>query len=558
MDKRQRKVFIGLILAGLLYFTLFISPNLVGARDANMLALFEVDEYAQYPHVIRMLTLGDTFYQSVRNFAVYQHYFYGYPFYFFSALALLPVKLILGADWAAKTPILVATLRQSINVLPMLAAVLLLVWTQTRFRPAWKAAGLFLLLLIVPGVVVNDLWWHPDSLVFLFVTLTLFFLDRDDLRFGRNFLFAAAACGLAAGTKHLGLFYVLAIPLYLAWGLVAKRISWKRAGLLAVLFVAVMALALVISNPLLLLPQERAEIIAVQKLQVVQTGTGIFLANKASFLEKGRYPEDLRIHYGELGFIFLAFLALAIGLARRDRRRLNALILAWMIPLAVVIFTSGTRRTHYFIPLLMPLFSSLVNLFPPDLSFTTQAPEAGGEVGKRFVKPRMAHILALVAGIALAAQAGLFVRADVGIYRQYLSREDTSTSLLFTDRIDTAVLARLPNPPGVVYRDWRIYFPALPGQRVEMDWSLASYPLIEDLKPDLILLESENVNLFSQPQVVDEAVDPDKMKLTHEFYRDAAQGELRGYKLVFQNTFGYAFVKSELAVYFQKTCKCNE
>ena len=58
-----------------------------GAKDVPMLSVFEVDEFAQYPNVIGMLQVGDTFYQTVRNFAVYHHYFYGYPFYFFSALS---------------------------------------------------------------------------------------------------------------------------------------------------------------------------------------------------------------------------------------------------------------------------------------------------------------------------------------------------------------------------------------------------------------------------------------------------------------------------------------
>ena len=46
---------------------------------------FEVDNYAQYSHVIRMLTREKRCF--VINFFIYQHYFMD-SFYFFSALSL--------------------------------------------------------------------------------------------------------------------------------------------------------------------------------------------------------------------------------------------------------------------------------------------------------------------------------------------------------------------------------------------------------------------------------------------------------------------------------------
>jgi 4-amino-4-deoxy-L-arabinose transferase-like glycosyltransferase len=197
----------------------------------------------------------------------------------------------------------VADLRQLINVLPMLAAVLLLVYTWTRFKSVWRALGLFVLLLAVPAVVDNNLWWHPDSLGMLFVALVFFFLDRDNLRFGRNFILAAAFCGVAVGTKYLGVFFVFAIPLYLVWGSLTHKIHWKRSLGLGALFVGVMAAAVVVSNPLLLLPQERAELISTQVWQFQQTTVGIIMKVTEPYFSLSAYPQDFRIHYGELMFV---------------------------------------------------------------------------------------------------------------------------------------------------------------------------------------------------------------------------------------------------------------
>lgn len=548
MSTQQTRTLLVIFSLGLLYFILFIPVNLMGARDANMLALFEVDEYAQYPHVLHMLQPGENTYQTLRNFLIYLHYFYGYPFYFFSALALMPLRSNLGAGWENQTQHIMLVLRQMINVLPMLGAVGLLVYLQTRFRSWWRSTGLFVFLLACPAVIVNNFWWHPDSLVFLFVVLTFFFLDRDDLRFGKHFWLAAVACGLATGTKYLGAFFVLAIPVYLIWGSIAKRLTWKKALRNGALFVLVMLFSVVIANPLLLLPQERAAIISTQTAQFRQTSTGILTANTSPFFENGRLPIDFRIHYGEEFFILLSLLALGIGIARSESRRLNMLILTWMIPLTIVLLNIGTRRTHYFLPLVLPLYSAVVHLFPE----TIPIPKRNAWVALRSRTLRLLRWLVVIPALPLLFQMALFIQKDVTIYAQYLWREMTSPSLRFYQHLQD-VLKPMPQPPRVVYRDWRIYYPGQPGQQVEMNWDMATYPYIRDLKPDLILLERENLELFSKPEIVEQAANPGNMRLIHEFYRDAARDTVEGYRTIYQEDFASALVSETIfEQYFKK------
>jgi hypothetical protein len=49
---------------------------------------------------------------------------------------------------------------------------------QDQFR-TYRLVLLYLLLLLVPAVLKNSLWWHPDGLVLLFAVLALFFLWKD-------------------------------------------------------------------------------------------------------------------------------------------------------------------------------------------------------------------------------------------------------------------------------------------------------------------------------------------------------------------------------------------
>ncbi len=544
MDKGQRRTFFLLLFLSGVLFVLLIFPNRTGARDVNMLSIFEVDEFGQFPHVLNMLTPGDTLYQSLRNFVVYLHYFYGYPFYFFSALVLLPVRLLLGAGWQPHTQLIVTTLRLGVNVLPMLAAALLLVWMQTRFRSRRRALGLFVLLVSVPAVLYNDLWWHPNSLAFLFVELTLFFLQRDNLRFGRNFFLAAAACGLAIGTKHLGEFFVLAILAYLIWGALARNVGAStRAAPTALrtlsrgaVFVAVMLAAVVVSNPLLLLPQERTEIIATQKLQFQQTSQGFYLVNPKQPLQVG-LSSSFRANFGEPLFLLMALGGLAAGIRRPQERLLNGMILAWTATTAVAFSLNATVRPHYFIPVMLPLYSALVWLIP----------EGGlrgfwrSDLSRR---ERMGTAVPWALAALALVQLGLFVRTDIGIYTGRLRREQDSASIAFYRVVEKNVLPQLGGRSPVIYRDWKVYVPPNAG-RVELNWDLASYDYIQSLDPDLILLEQANVDLFSRPDAIEQAVNTDRMTAAHAFYSDAGQDHLPGYRVVYRDGFGIALERVE-------------
>ena len=315
MTSTQKKTFRILLIIGAVYFAAFIAPNLTGARQPEMLSVFEIDEYAQYEHAIRMLTPGDTLYQTARNFLIYLHYFYGYPFYFFSALALLPLKLILGANWTAQTPLIVMTLRQMINVLPLIASAMLLVHMQTKFKSLWKSVALFLLLLILPGTVVNDLWWHPDGLATLVVVLTLFFLDRDELRFGRNFWLAALSCGVGAGVKYMGAFFVLAIPVYHGLRYRHQKTDLAESHWQSGTFCADHAGRIGHFQPPAAPAPGTGRDHLLPDPAVGAKFPGHYPLQHGKLLRRGLSP-DIRIHYGQPFFLLMAFAALGFGIAR--------------------------------------------------------------------------------------------------------------------------------------------------------------------------------------------------------------------------------------------------
>jgi hypothetical protein len=533
MDREQKTNLAILSAIGVVVFILFIFPNLKGAQTAAMLPVFEVDEFAQYPNLVNMLTPGDSLYQSIRNFFVYLHYFYGYPFYFFSALAALPVKIFYGANWLQHPAELMMVLRQTINVLPMILSIGILTWIQTRFRGMARTVGLFVFLLIFPAVVVNNLWWHPDSLGVLSAVLILFFFDRDRLRLGRDFFISAAVGGVAAGIKYTGVFFVLAVPLYIIWAWVVNRYTFKKVALAAAGFVVLMFAALVASNPLLLLPQERAAIIETQVLQFQQTGQGIMQSNPEPFFNNSGYPEDFRIHYGEMDFLFFALAALFVGILFSKKRWYYAVLLAWFIPLVLTINFSATRRTHYFLPVILPLVSCMTLLLPGK-----GKPEDEDRV------PTSKIVQYVILGFMMY-QASNFLPTDVSIYTGALHKEETSPSIAFYHAVNKKLPADFFKSKRVVFRDWKVYYPPSDTVTTEMNWDLPTPDYIKTLDADLILLEKVNLALFGDPKSVKQAVNPGNMQPVHEFYAAAKNNNLAGYQRFYEDNFGVGFIKQE-------------
>jgi hypothetical protein len=99
-----------------------------------------------------------------------------------------------------------------------------------------------------------------------------------------------------------------------------------------------------------------------------------------------------------------------------------------------------------------------------------------------------------------------------------------------------------------ILKDWKVYFPQQAGIAVAIDWDMITAETIEREYPDLILLEQENMRAFSDPGVVTDAVDPHKMSAIYKFYKEASADELPGFKQVFSDRFGAAFVREDLVL----------
>ena len=534
--KKSTSVFFVLLLLGAGCFLLFWFPNSTGARDFNMTFIFEQDEPAQYPHVVRMLEPGKTVSQTMYRFFAYQHYYFGFPYYFYSALVLLPIKLFVGWENVSLNMLF---LRQFVNTLPMIAAILILVYLQTRFQSYLKSILLFLILLAVPAVVFNNMWIHPDSLVFLFIVLTFFFLDRDDLQFGKNYYLAALFCGLAVATKLIGLFFFLAIPYYIFLGWRQARIDTRKALTVAALFVTIIFSTFVLANPFLYWASERAFAFKTQSNLHDAMGSGFIVAYQNSSL---LWLQVIEKWYGLLIFFLFSIVALIIGALRGERRLLNQLIMLWAFPfMAYIAFSLVIRAKHFPLPILLPVFSAL------PAYFTLLAPARFTNPLGDYLKKNGLRLALLFAGVAIVgSQVFYSLGRDISMYQENLHREETSPSLQFYSTIEQDYLSKIVlDRQLVIFRDVGMYVPNSPRYEDHFKWGVSDYETALKHDPDVLILSKQHLYDYTQPGQVEGAKDPD-FALTVQFYKDVLNGTVEGYTLLYQNDFGVVYLSIPL------------
>jgi hypothetical protein len=522
MTSTQKRIFALLLFMAAVAFVLFAMPNAVASQNLSMVQIFQPDEAAPLPYVFQMIAPAPTVNLALRHFIFYNYYYYGFPFFAASALLVLPLQ------WVGRLgdmPLVMLILRQFVSVLPMLAALLLLVYMQDGFR-SYRSPVLFAFLLSVPAVVQNNSWYHPDGITFLLVVLTILFLKRDNLRFGRNFLLAAIMSGVATATKLVGVYFFLAVGLTLLLGLLLKKASWKKLVGMAFAFILTMGLAYVIANPFLFSHWARTayQYILYKQGGLLENGYGVFYTKGLV----ASWP-DVRQSFGEAPFLLIVLGVAVWGAWRGPQRLLHALILAWFIPISITVFFLTHFKFQYWLPVALPLFSSLVLLLPEKWKMDRSA--------------RLAWFARMGLLLVLCIQFGLFVRADVQTFNSRLHREQNSTSIKFYDKV-LGALNPLPDANLHVYYDYRMYVPGKPGWVTDTNYDLLEYSYIQQNHFDVLLLLEQRILDYLNPNVT--GIDPALFARNQQFYRDADNETITDYHLVYRDTFGLIYVRDEL------------
>lgn len=363
----QRRTIAVLTLISVIYLLILLPSNLNGTESPDAFARYGGDEVVIYPILMDVMTPGETFSATLYHLFIYEDYHYGYPFYAASTLLLTPVRLLTGASFAERVDLNLPLLRLGISVIPLVLACWVIVFLFTRFRRPLIAALTLVFLLLAPGSLQNNQgFWHPDGLNLLFVCLALYFLQRDDSRFGRNFFIAAVFVGLSVATRVYGVFFAPAVGAYLIQSLLKRNISWRKAVQVGLLFIAVMVLTAALSSPYLFRADARDRMIAI-------------IGEKSGEMAHGYEGDDdprndyrpgwdawapaFEDHYVRMFCFWFLWGTLVIGSFVGRARLTFQLTLLWSAAItAYLVFLVAVKSTQYVLPALLPVMGAIFAL----------------------------------------------------------------------------------------------------------------------------------------------------------------------------------------------------
>lgn len=358
----QRKTFCVLAVLGLVYFLAFIPLNLLPEDTQTMNPFSGIDEVIQYKAVTEPLIPGENFSSTVKKILLHETLYWEHPFVLISASTLLLPRILFNIDFVNHVQLNLLILRQLITVLPFVLSMFLLVWIVTRFRSILKSVSMFILLLSIPGVVdLNIRFYRPDSLLILFITITFFFLQKDNLRLGFNFYMAAFACGMAVAVKIWGFFFFLPILIYLFSSLARKSGKVRKHIRAGIGFVLVMFMAVFLSSPGLMIPQvlkdEVSVILLDQNNRIIENSQvdpeGVYAKGLSNWM---RYFE---MSYMRDYYFYFCFIVLGLSSLAGSKKLLSRLLLAWCLSTALfLIFFVAIKSPWYMLPLMVPLYGS--------------------------------------------------------------------------------------------------------------------------------------------------------------------------------------------------------
>lgn len=530
---KNKKIILPLLIIFIVAFVIFSIPNSRASENNAMVSVFEPDEGVCLPVVQGMVAPKGDFVTFLRKFIFYDFYSYGFPFFASSSLVILPLRWL---NLDQNIPLVMLTLRQMINVFPMLLALLLLVYIQDGFK-TYRSIVLFVFLLSVPAVIRNGLWWHPDSLALLLSVMVLFLLWRDEFKFGWKFLAAAVLCGVLVATKMIGVYFFLAVGLTLIWGVVTRKITLRRAFGLGLIHILLMAVSFILANPFLLSKWARTGYFftITQETEELSKGYGLVY-------EKGLAAAWPLMHqyYGEAVFLFLVLGVTFWGIIKGEERFKYALSLAWFIPLTFSLLTFTHFKYQYWLPVALPVFANINLILPVSLR---------GVVPFKKEKVLQVVLLAIV-----AFQFILFVNQDIATIIQRTRRQQNNAQIDFYTQAAMR-LAPLKGTPTSVYHDYRLYTPPEPGWEYNTTYGMLTYQYVVEGDFDLLFLLNSRIRDYINPNAV--AVDEAELAESKLFYQDAFAGSIAGYSILYENETAKLFIRTDICARYFSPESCQ-
>jgi len=149
----------------------------------------------------------------------------------------------------------------------------------------------------------------------------------------------------------------------------------------------------------------------------------------------------------------------------------------------------------------------------------------------------------IILSLAMVFQLASYTVSGVQRYTSFLNRAEDKPAIQFYN-LAVDALEPLPDERVLVYHDVRMYIPPTRNWKTEAVFKPLTYNYIQSKDFGVVLIMQQRVYDYLSPSA--EGIHPEEFAQSQVFYRDAENGKLDGYHLIFRNGFGLIFVKDDL------------
>jgi hypothetical protein len=232
-----------------LFYTVFLILAYINYRYLNIgfLSTYSVDEYAFHGSLLNMY--HGVMDLNIKELFSFKFYSYGFIFFLINLIGTFPFFLFHQTELTIYIPRLIT----SIFAVGSLYVIYL---TAKQYLNKTYSLFIVILLLCMPGFWKNGFWFHPDWMMTFFLCLSVYFLQKDQWSYGRDFWKANIFVGIAMAVKVQAITFYPFVGLYIYYDLIFSRDTrgFLNQSVLLLKAVAIHLFIFFMLNPYLLHP----------------------------------------------------------------------------------------------------------------------------------------------------------------------------------------------------------------------------------------------------------------------------------------------------------------
>lgn len=311
--------------------------------DIGLLQFFSIDEYAFHGSIMRIFDGFKTF--NLKKIMTPGFVNYGYAYFFLNFLVSLPFMLLEKTELIIYIPRMISAFFAVASFFYYAKICEVCIKTPYRYT-------CYSLCILIPGFWINGAWFHPDWVMTCFLIISVYFLIKDNFKFGIFYMIGLIMYAISIGVKIQAIEFMPIFLLYiLKAGIYSRTVKNKSIRILKEIFILTLVIFIifVLFNPTFIIPAGFKNWINFFIENMISNKTNHGLGGEVAFLEKISIINKIYINY-IFQLILLIISVLAI-VKYKLKNIICILVLGTFIVLLYNLFLINKAWQHYYLPI---------------------------------------------------------------------------------------------------------------------------------------------------------------------------------------------------------------